>query len=359
MASVLQKADYKVGCYTSPHYLDFRERIKINGKFISKKKVVKFVKKNRVIIREIQPSFFEITVAMAFDYFAKKKVDIAIIETGLGGRLDSTNIVTPILSIITNIGYDHQQFLGDTLQEIATEKAGIIKENIPVLIGEKQEDVYAVFEEKAKEKEAVLYTAKDVCLLSDYNLTLEGSSFKINGTKYKTDISGSYQEKNLLTAIAGLYLIKKQLSWGENNLKKGLKKVSNNTYFIGRWMKLGTKPIVFADSAHNEAGIQEVISNLQQLSYEKLHIVYGTVNDKDLSKILPLFPKNAQYFWCKATIPRGLDAKKLQEQAIDFDLKGEAYSSVSNAFNSAIQKAQPNDLILIIGSIFVVAEVLN
>lgn len=343
IASILQEQGYKVGLFVSPHYKDYRERIKINGKFISKKFVTAFVEKNQKQFKKIDASFFEITTAMAFEYFKKERVDFAVIETGMGGRLDSTNIIMPLLSVITNISYDHQQFLGNTLQKIATEKAGIIKKNIPVVIGETQKEAKPVFIAKAK------------ALKSEINF----ADKEISTGNFKTDLKGIYQQKNIPTALMAIDVLKKiGVKLSDKAVKKGLKDVAKNTSFIGRWMVVGEKPLIIFDSAHNEGGIRELKKEIENRKHETLHFVFGTVADKDISKVLLLLPKQAKYYFCKADIPRGLYADELKQRASKFKLKGEIYSSVKQAFKAAKQNASKKDLVLVAGSVFVVAELL-
>ena len=341
LASILQEAGYKVGLYTSPHLKDFRERIKVNGKMISKKSVVKFIEKHKPFLESQHLSFFEMTVGMAFYYFAKNMVDIAIIETGLGGRLDSTNIVKPEISVITNIGLDHTQFLGETLPEIAIEKAGIIKENTLAIIGEYQKEIFPIFKKIAETKNAELQIAsKEVT------------------DNFETDLKGSYQKKNVTTAIAtAKALTKKGFEITDIHLKNGLQKTIENTGLLGRWQLLNKLPQVICDTAHNKEGLQYVLNQLSQEKFDKLHIVLGVVNDKSLTKILNLFPVTATYYFCKPGIPRGLNAVELKETAQKFGLNGNVYSSVKTAYKTAFKKAQKNDLIFIGGSTFVVAEV--
>jgi len=354
MASVLQCSGYKVGLYTSPHLKDFRERIKINGKMISKNYVSEFVVKYKSEFatasgghpqgEKNKLSFFEWTVGLAFDYFSKEKVDIAIIETGLGGRLDSTNVITPLLSIITNISYDHQNLLGNTLEKIASEKAGIIKKNGIVIVSEKQKEVKKVFEDKVKVEEALLLYSEDYV-----------SSIK------KTDcgLKGSYQKKNIPTVILASEVLH-QLGFEITSqaVVEGLKDVIKLTGLRGRWDILSKKPIIVADIAHNEAGIKEVFRQVNHTPHKNLHIVFGMVNDKDISKILSLLPKKATYYFCKANIPRALDEKSLAQDAKKFGLKGEAYTSVKQALNYAKKNASVKDFILVTGSAFVVTEVI-
>lgn len=342
LASVLAESGYKTGLYTSPHLKDFRERIKINGEMISPKKVTGFIEKNIDFFKREQLSFFEMTVGLAFSYFAEEAVDIAIIETGLGGRLDSTNIITPELSIITNIGLDHTKFLGDTLPEIAFEKAGIIKSGIPVVIGEKQIECQAVFEKKAKESNATLYWADD-------------SSF----SDYTSDLKGIYQEKNKRTVLQGLTVLKDK-GWNipEIAIQKGLSKVIANTGLQGRWQVLSEEPKIVCDTGHNREGLTQVMLQLQKEHYDKLHIVIGVVNDKDLTSILPLFPKEATYYFCKPSVPRGLSAEKLQREAKKYNLLGHTYASVKKALKSAKEEVTKDDFIYIGGSTFTVAEII-
>ena len=341
LASILQEAGYKVGLYTSPHLKDFRERIKVNGKMISKKSVVKFIEKHKPFLESQHLSFFEMTVGMAFYYFAKNMVDIAIIETGLGGRLDSTNIVKPEISVITNIGLDHTQFLGETLPEIAIEKAGIIKENTLAIIGEYQKEIFPIFKKIAETKNAELQIAsKEVT------------------KNFETDLKGSYQKKNVTTAVAtAKALTKKGFEITDIHLKNGLQKTIENTGLLGRWQLLNKLPQVICDTAHNKEGLQYVLNQLSQEKFDKLHIVLGVVNDKSLTKILNLFPVTATYYFCKPDIPRGLNAVELKETAQKFGLNGNVYASVKIAYKTALAKANKNDLIFIGGSTFVVAEV--
>jgi len=362
LASILQEANYKVACYTSPHYKDFRERIKINGVFVSEDFVIDFVAKNQAIIEEIQPSFFEITVVMAFDYFAQQDIDVAIIETGMGGRFDSTNVLHPLLSIITNISLDHQQFLGDTIAKIAFEKAGIIKKDVPVLIGEFQEDTHPVYVDKAMSTNSSLFYAKELYEIENFNSTINGSNFAIlDGDEIKnyiTDLNSNYQQKNIQTALAALLLCQEYFKIDNLAIENGLKNVRKNTYFLGRSMLLNEKPIVIADSAHNEAGITELNNIISSTPFNQLHFVFGTVKDKDISKVLSLLPHNAQYYFCKANIPRGMDVHLLTDEATALGYKGTAFPSVKDAYKTALAKANEDDLIIISGSIFVVAEVL-
>lgn len=366
LSAILQAQGYKTGLYTSPHYHDFRERIKINGQLVEKAYIIDFVNQYKEAFSSLKPSYFEINVAMAFDYFAKQKVDIAVIETGLGGRLDSTNILQPLLSIITNISYDHTNFLGNTLAAIAGEKAGIIKNDIPVIIGETQQETQSVFIQKAAETGSTIYFADQHFSAKLLSNTLEHSYFDIikdSRLKYaglKANLMGNYQAKNLVTVLQSIDQLKALgLPIEEEALRNGLAELKKTANFIGRWQILGRKPLIIADSAHNEAGLQLVVNQLKELNFKHLHFVYGTVNDKDLSKVLPLLPSNATYYFAKANIPRGMDAKNLQKTAQSFGLKGRAYISVKNALQAAKKKAGPNDLLFIGGSIFVVGEIIK
>jgi dihydrofolate synthase/folylpolyglutamate synthase len=343
LASVLQEAGYKVGLYTSPHLKDYRERITINGKPISEKYVCDFFNKNKSFFEANELSFFEMSVGLAFEYFVNEKTDINIIEVGMGGRLDSTNIITPLISVITNIGLDHTQFLGTTLEAIAFEKAGIIKSNIPVVIGEYVAATRAVFLDKAAATSSEIYFASDL-VQEDYPSALLGD-YQIHNKKTVLQTIKVLQEKQLLTI-------------SDNDIKKGFLNVIKNTNLQGRWQQLGENPKVICDTAHNAHGLSIVLNQLKKEQFEQLHIVLGVVNDKDLEEILPLFPKNAIYYFCKPNIPRGLDAAILSIKATEFNLVGEIYNSVSNAYQSAIKNASPKDLIYIGGSTFVVSEIL-
>ena len=365
IGAMLQASGLKVGLYTSPHYKDFRERVKINGKLITKKHIIDFVEKHKNTFEEVKPSFFEISVALAFDYFAQKKVDIAIIETGLGGRLDSTNIITPLLSVITNISYDHQQFLGNTLQAIAKEKAGIIKPNIPVIIGETQTEVEDIFKETAQKNKATIVFADKKITTSEIAIKTHHTSYAVKSDYFdfdnlKVNLMGKYQRKNLTTAlqtIATLNELSVLPKVSIDAIQEGLKNLKELTYFLGRWQKIGEKPLIICDSGHNEAGIKEIIEQLSNINYEQLHIVLGTVKDKNIEKILKMLPADARYYFVKAAIPRGLAAEKIKEVATDLSLVGRTYVSVKNGLKAAKRRAKANDLIFVGGSIFVVAEV--
>lgn len=343
LASVLQEAGYKVGLYTSPHLKDYRERIQINGQPIPEGYVVDFIEKNKVFFEATDLSFFEMTVGLTFEYFAKQKTDINVIEVGMGGRLDSTNIITPLISIITNIGLDHTQFLGNTLEAIAFEKAGIIKENVPVVIGEYVDETKPIFLAKAEETNSAIHFASDL----------------IEET-YPTTLLGDYQVANKKTVMQAIVVLQDQGQFEipEKAIKKGFLNVIENTKLQGRWQPLGENPKIICDTAHNAHGLKMVLKQLEKENFEQLHIVLGVVNDKNLGEILPLFPKKAKYYFCKPDIPRGLDAKILKDEASKFGLTGESYLSVSNAYQSAKENAERKDLIYIGGSTFVVAEIL-
>ncbi|MDX2002207.1 MAG: folylpolyglutamate synthase/dihydrofolate synthase family protein [Chitinophagales bacterium] len=365
LAAVLQAAGYKTGLYISPHYKDFRERIKVNGKYISEEAVVRYVDTMIPHIAAIAPSFFEITVAMAFDYFAEEQVDVAVIETGLGGRLDSTNIISPQLSVITNIGYDHMDMLGDTLPLIAGEKAGIIKPNTPVVIGETQPETQPVFEKVASQHAAPFLFADQHYTVSALQSSLDGMEvhvLKDGLNRYQalqTDLLGHYQLKNLATAFAVIdQLISVGWNLGDEAVARGLGSVHSSTSFMGRCQVLGKAPYILADSAHNQDGLRELMVIVGQASYRQLHFVFGTVKDKDLSKTLPLLPPAAKYYFCCPDIPRGLDAKSLQAIASDYGLQGESYESCEKAFSAARQSAAIEDMVLVAGSIFVVGEII-
>lgn len=341
LASILQESGYKVGLYTSPHLKDFRERIKINGSDISEDFVIEFISKHKTFFEANDMSFFEMSVGLAFDYFASEKVDIAIIEVGLGGRLDATNIITPLISVITNIDLDHMQFLGNTPREIAGEKAGIIKPNVPVVIGEYTPETQPVFLAKAEENKAPIYFASD--LVSEV---------------FPSDLIGDYQFHNKKTVQQTIAVLNAQNEFKVSieNLKTGLLNVSKNTGLQGRWQQLGENPKIICDTAHNKHGLAIVMNQIQKESFENLHIVLGVVNDKDLDSILPLFPKKAIYYFCRPNSSRGLDTEILKEAAKKYNLLGEKYDSVENAFTVARENAGQNDFIYVGGSTFVVAE---
>ena len=342
LASVLQEAGYNVGLYTSPHLKDFRERIKINGNYISKQFVIQFIKWNKLFFETNALSFFEMTVGLAFDYFAKQNVDIAIIEVGLGGRLDSTNIISPEVSVITNIGIDHTQFLGNTIQEIAKEKGGIIKANIPIVIGETHRETEPIFTDLAKLVKAPIYFADQ--LLKD---------------EFESDLKGSYQKHNIKTAVCAINeLQKKGFEVSGDGLEKGLLNVVKNTGLLGRWQILQENPKVICDTAHNREGLSLVMKQLTEETYNELHFVVGMVNDKNLDTIIDLFPKTATYYYCKPNILRGLEASILQVRFAEKEYIGHLYNSVVEALESAKRAAKKEDLIYVGGSTFVVAEII-
>lgn len=343
LASVLQTAGYKVGLYTSPHLKDFRERIKINGEQISKASVIEFISQHKAFLEAQKLSFFEMTVGMAFDYFASQNIDIAIVEVGMGGRLDSTNIITPLLSVITNIGFDHTAFLGNTLDLIAGEKAGIIKKNTPVVIGETLPETKPVFTKKAEAENATLFFAEE-----------------LNSPLPKCDLMGNYQKYNLKTCLKALEVLNTidEYKITKAQIKKGLAEVKLNTKLRGRWEILGEAPKIIADTAHNKEGLSLVLEQVFEEKYKDLHIVLGFVNDKDLDTILPLFPATAKYYFSKPDVPRGLEATELYYKAKAFSLYGKAFTTIDNALKAAQRDAQKEDLIYVGGSTFTVAEIL-
>ena len=383
LAAVLQVAGYKTGLYTSPHLKDFRERIRINGAMIGEAYVVEFVAKHQADFEEIKPSFFEMTVAMAFDVFAREKVDIAIIEVGLGGRLDSTNVISPLLSVITNIGWDHMNMLGNTLQLIAGEKAGIIKPHTPVIVGEYQPEVSQVFIDKAKSVEALLSFASE-----EWEVEVKGEREKVKGEGQKLegfrgleirvgesgplspgsglrtqdlilDLTGTYQLKNVKTVLSAVAELRRQgFVIADEHIAMALQQVGKLTGLRGRWEVLDQNPLIICDTGHNPEGIAEVLKNIKGINYSALHFVMGVVNDKDLTKILVMLPKEATYYFCRPDIPRGLDAENLKQQAAAFGLNGEAYSSVNTALKAARNAAGIDDLVFVGGSTFVVAEII-
>lgn len=338
LASVFQEAGYKVGLYTSPHLKNYTERIRINGIEIEQEFVVSFIKKHKEFLENQGLSFFEMTVGLAFAYFAESNVDIAVVEVGLGGRLDSTNVIIPELSVITNIGYDHMQFLGDTLPLIASEKAGIIKDGIPVIIGERHPETEEVFIKKAKQHKSSIVFAED------------------DSKNLETDLLGDYQKKNLNTAYHAIKWLEGFLI-NEDHIKTGFLNVVKNTNLKGRYQVLEENPKIVCDTAHNKEGLQEVMKQLLTENFKNLHIVLGVVNDKDLDQILPLFPKKGTYYFCKPNVPRGLSEFELQDKALKYELQGEKFPSVKEAFKAAKTNAELNDLVYIGGSTFVAAEV--
>lgn len=365
LAAILQCAGYKTGLYTSPHLVDFRERIKINGEMIPKKDVVAFVTNYRRLIEDINPSFFEVTVALAFQHFSKHSVDVAIIETGLGGKLDSTNIIRPILSIITNIGYDHMNMLGNTLEEIATEKAGIIKQNAPIIINQSNLKVDHIFKLKALELQADLYQADQnwkVIASNQYAsfqlLTIQ-SAYTPVPHQYRLGLQGSYQKKNILGVLEAVRILRTLgIDTTEFALENGLSEVRQLTGLMGRWQTLASHPKTICDTGHNEDGWQMIVQNIQATPHQKLHMVIGVMQDKDLNHMLPLLPVNAQYYFCAPNMKRALNAETLSKEAEAFSLSGQPYHAVASAIEAAQQAASIDDLIFIGGSTFVVAEAL-
>ncbi len=363
LASVLIQSGFNVGLYTSPHLKDFRERITINGQLISKDFVTSFVDQHKDIIEKIKPSFFELTVAMAFDYFNKQAVDIAVIETGMGGRLDSTNIIKPLVSIITNIGFDHVKFLGNTLKQIATEKAGIIKPDTPVIIGEHDPETAPVFKQIADQLYAPIIFADKRFFISNHNIDKNHQSFfaknEQSGTTFEItlDLLGIYQKQNAITVLAALDFLTPKLKLNKKNIIEGLTQVVKNTGFKGRWQILNQQPLTICDTGHNAHGIKQVVQQLELYNYNNLHFVIGAVNDKDIDQILKLLPKNAIYYFTKASIPRALDQNILKQKAAVYNLTGNSYPTVEIAVNQAKKAATNNDLIFIGGSTFIVAEI--
>lgn len=363
LASVFQSSGYTTGLYTSPHLYDFRERIRVNGQVADEDYVISFVEKIKPVIEEIQPSFFEITVAMAFDYFAQKKVEMAIVEVGLGGRLDSTNIITPELSVITNIGWDHMNMLGNSLEEIAAEKAGIIKEGVPVVIGERKKETDPVFLDQSIKKNSPIAFAED-----QYNLISQ--EWKNNHTiitvkkegqgvrSFELDLPGVYQQKNLLTVLNALDILQKDgYQITDAAIHEGLKNVRQLTGLMGRWEILRERPMVILEVAHNKDGMEQMLQHLKLLSFGKLHMVIGMVKDKDAAQVLSLLPRDARYYFTQAQIPRALPAKELKEKAANFSLTGKVYRDVNEALHEALHNVSMDDLIIVCGSIFLVAEV--
>ena len=367
IASVLQEAGFKTGLYTSPHIKDFRERIKINGELIPEEDVIQFVQSNINEFEKIKPSFFEMTVAMAFDHFAKNSVDIAVVEVGLGGRLDSTNVVNPLISVITNITLDHTRFLGNSIEKIAGEKAGIIKDNIPVVIGRKQYNTKEVFEKIASEKRAEIFYAEDhydikmlqslkpdeqfIDIWKNNELFLEGVN---------SPLLGSYQQENIVTALMVLELLvsKYEFPIEPENIQEGIEYIIKNTGLLGRWYIINTNPLTVCDTGHNEDGIRAVVQQIMEQTFDHLHFVFGMVNDKNTHTILSLLPRNATYYFCKPDIPRGMNEEELQKKAEEAGLTGLSYNSVESAFSSAFNNARPRDMVFVGGSTFVVAEVI-
>jgi dihydrofolate synthase/folylpolyglutamate synthase len=347
LAAILQTAGYRTGLYTSPHLLDFRERIKVDGAMIAERRVVDFVESHRAVIDDIRPSFFELTVAMAFDHFARERVDVAVVETGLGGRLDSTNIITPLVGVITNIAFDHTQFLGDTLEKIAAEKAGIIKPGVPVVIGETQSQIEPLFRQLAAERHAPI-------VFADRRMAV------VSTAQYPLDLPGCYQEKNLKTVLATVEVLNGQgiLLIPEPAVKEGLRHAASLTGLRGRWQILRRKPLIVADTGHNEAGIREVVAQIVRTPHRRLYVVFGVVSDKDLTKIWPLLPRQAHYLFTQARIERALPAESLYRQAMEQGFSGELVPTIPESVERAQALAADGDMIFIGGSTFTVAEAL-
>ena len=361
LASILQEAGYRTGLYTSPHLKDFRERIKIDGEMVSREYVTDFVERNREFFAEVRPSFFEMTVAMAFKYFADEGVDIAVVEVGLGGRLDSTNIITPLVSVVTNIAYDHMALLGDTLEKIAGEKAGIIKPGVPAVVGARDAETDFVFERKARECGTTLRFASDEWTATrhegnTYDLERRGG-WRMEGLR--PELQGLYQRKNIPTVLEAVLALREQgLEIPEEAVRRGIERVVTNTGLLGRWQTLGERPYTVCDTGHNVDGLTEIVAQLRTCRYERLHFVIGMVNDKDVDGALALLPKDAEYYFCKASIPRAMDERALAEKAARHGLRGRTFPTVAEAYAAARQAASPDDMVYVGGSTFVVAEVI-
>jgi dihydrofolate synthase/folylpolyglutamate synthase len=364
LAAILQTAGYKTGLYTSPHLKDFRERIKVNGEMVSEGFIVDFTEKIKTISEEIEPSFFEITVAMAFEYFAEQNIDVAVIETGLGGRFDSTNIITPELSVITNIGWDHMNILGDSLEKIAFEKAGIIKQNVPVVLGEVLPETKKIFNEVAAESKSPLFIATEKKQAinwnwKDHQLIVEvAEQHRTDHQLYHLDLPGLYQTKNLVTVLEICSLLQQQ-GWNieEEDIKTGLQHTKKLTGLHGRWDVIHQHPLIVLDVAHNEDGIKMLMEQIEVTPHHHLHIILGIVRDKEADRILNLFPRLANYYFTQADIPRALDANILKEKAMEHELQGELYQNVNDAIKAALAKSTKEDLVIVCGSVFLVGEV--
>jgi dihydrofolate synthase / folylpolyglutamate synthase len=366
IASILQEAGYRTGLYTSPHLKDFRERIKVDGKMMPQDEVISFVENNKDIIESVKPSFFEMTVAMAFDYFRKCKVDIAVVEVGLGGRLDSTNIINPILSVITNIGHDHMDLLGDTLEKVAVEKAGIIKKSIPVVISETQIETSEIFISRAAETGSDIEFADQnfTCLLEETSDISGGRRYLVkdkSNNVYSEGISvlgGDYQSKNLMAVFQVFRSLKGILNYSDENIKNGISRIVVNTGLSGRWQVLGYNPLTICDTGHNKEGLEYVLNQVKRIPKTGLHMVIGFVNDKDLSLVLPLFPTDAVYYFTRASVPRALDQNILMKKAGEYGLRGNSFPDVKTAMKAAVEIASVTDVIFIGGSTFIVADAL-
>ncbi len=359
LASVLQSAGYKVGLFTSPHLKDFRERIRVNGRMISKKAVTDFVNDFLKDNKELKPSFFEISVSLAFNYFREKKVDIAVIEVGLGGRLDCTNIITPVVSVITNISFDHVNILGDTLSKIAYEKAGIIKKKTPVIIGESQAETDSIFIKKASEMDSPIFFSDKKYKIENVGQAAYLAISENESEEYTLGLNGIYQQKNLATVLSSIDILNSSgIKIKKEAISNGLKNVVKNTGLQGRWQKIGERPLIICDTGHNEGGIRYITQQLEMEKYDNLHIVFGMVSDKDITKVLSMLPVKATYYFCKASVERALDENILKDKSLAFGLTGDTYSTVKDALEAAKNNSSEKDMIFIGGSTFVVAEVL-
>ena len=366
IASVMQEAGWRTGLYTSPHLKDFRERIKVDGRMMGEEDVISFVEEHDALIRRVQPSFFELTVAMAFDWFARMEVDVAVVEVGMGGRLDSTNIITPELSVITNIGHDHMEFLGDTLAAVAGEKAGIIKEGVPVVIGETQEDTEQVFRGRAATMNAPVTFADTVfrCSLGRFSASRATRSFRLTDLRSgdvlrgSTPLGGEAQQRNIQTVAAAVEILSGAFGLESKHFLSGMANVVASTGLLGRWQVLSRKPLTVCDTGHNREGLEYVKKQIESTPRNNLHMVIGFVSDKDLSSVLPLFPRDATYYFTRASVPRALDEKLLMAEAMKYGLIGDSYPSVIGALEAAHAAALPDDMIFIGGSTFVVADAL-
>lgn len=362
LASILQEAGYKVGLYTSPHLVDFRERIRVNGQCISKERVVKFVKDERKFFEPLHPSFFELTTALAFKYFDEQKVDIAIIEVGLGGRLDCTNILSPILSIITNISFDHTQFLGDTLAKIAAEKAGIIKKGVPVIIGEANEETRPVFQSKANEVNSDIVFAEDNAIVTSSSPIVDGGRrYNLsNNSTLVGELSGDYQERNMNTILCVCNILKQMnIIKNDDIIAKGLTNICKNTGLLGRWQTIQNNPTVVCDTGHNVGGWNYLAPQIKRQQCNQLRIVFGMVDDKDINSVMFLLPKNAIYYWTQAESKRAIKAERVAEIAIKHDLRGEIFDNVEVAYTKALQDSNKDDFVFVGGSSYIVADLLT
>lgn len=362
LASILQEAGYKVGLYTSPHLVDFRERIRVNGQCISKERVIKFVKDERKFFEPLHPSFFELTTALAFKYFDEQKVDIAIIEVGLGGRLDCTNIISPILSIITNISFDHTQFLGDTLAKIAGEKAGIIKKGVPVIIGEANEETRPVFQSKANEVNSDIVFAEDNAIVTSSSPIVDGGRrYNLsNNSTLVGELSGDYQERNMNTILCACNILKQMnIIKNDDIIAKGLTNICKNTGLLGRWQTIQNNPTVVCDTGHNVGGWNYLAPQIKRQQCNQLRIVFGMVDDKDINSVMFLLPKNAIYYWTQAETKRAIKAERVAEIAIKHDLRGEIFDNVEVAYTKALQDSNKDDFVFVGGSSYIVADLLT